>query len=188
MRDITRRRENGFTLAELLVTLAIGALLLSMAVPSYTGFVQNSRQITSANELLSTLHFARDLAITRNRRITVCPSNAGLTCEAVDWNEGWLVFADQDGDRQVDPGETIERVVTDVDALDMRSPQFDGFLIYRPSGRVMINNVRENRGEFTICDKRGADHARALIIDLSGRPRVSATAADGGPPVCPVLS
>jgi type IV fimbrial biogenesis protein FimT len=82
-------RQQGFTLIELLVAVTIGALLLSVGVPSYTAFVRNANQVTSTNEMVSSLHFARDLAITRNVRVTMCPSDDGATCaDGAVWNEG----------------------------------------------------------------------------------------------------
>jgi type IV fimbrial biogenesis protein FimT len=178
-------KQGGFTLAELMMALALGSILLSVAVPSYTLFVQNSRQVTSANELLSSLHLARDLAITRNQRVTVCPTAAGADCEAVGWEQGWIVFVDTDGNGRVDGAESIDRAVGRMGPLSLSSVEFQVFMIYRPNGRVMVNNVQENVGEFTVCDERGSDHARVIVIDLSGRPRVSRFNADGGAPVCP---
>jgi type IV fimbrial biogenesis protein FimT len=138
--------------------------------------------------MVSSLHFARDLAITRNVRVTMCPSDDGATCaDGGVWSEGWLVFVDTDGDQQVDGGETIERTVGELEAPSVESAEFGDFLIYRPNGRVMVNAVGENTGELTFCDDRGAEHARVLIIDMSGRPRVSNQTANGGTPTCPTL-
>jgi type IV fimbrial biogenesis protein FimT len=182
-------RQRGFTLFEMLVALAIAALLLSVGVPSYTDFVRNANQVTSSNEMLASLHFARDLAITRNVRVTVCPSSDGASCDdGGAWNQGWIVFVDINGDRQVDGGETIERAVAEIEAPSVESTEFGDFLIYRPNGRVMVDALGENTGELTFCDIRGADHARVVIIDISGRPRVAHQAADGGTPTCPALS
>lgn len=173
----SKSKEKGFTLAELLMALAIGSILLSVAVPSYTNFVRNSRQTTAANELLSTLHFARQLAVTRNARITVCASSTGDACEANAWAAGWIAFGDEDGDRVVDAAETVEMRGMGADMLDMASDEFGTFLIYRPNGRVMVDNIRETSGAIVLCDDRGAAHARVVVVDPSGRPRV-ASAAD----------
>lgn len=179
-------RQRGFTLAELLITLAVGSILLSVAVPSYTVFVRNAGQVASANELISSLHHARDLAITRNLRVTVCPSSAGADCEAdAGWDDGWIVFADPDDSRSVNGAESVGRAVSDVEALSISSDEFGSFLVYRPNGRVMAGSVTDNTGELTLCDERGSEHARVVIIDVSGRPRVSRTAADGSAPQCP---
>lgn len=175
----------GFTLAELLISMAVGAILLSVGVPSYTSFVQNSRQVTAANELLASMHLARDLAITRNVRVTLCPSSNGLACEAAGWDAGWIVFPDPDDSRTVGADETIERAVIGVPAPSLTSGEFADFVVYRPNGRAMADTVADNSGEFTICDRRGAAHARVVAIDFSGRPQVSRHLLDGSVPVCP---
>ena len=177
-------RQRGFTLSELLITLTSGALLFAVGIPSYQTFIMNSLQVTSANELLASFHIARDLAITRNTRVTVCPSASGANCEAVPWNEGSIVFVDANEDRVVDPGEAIERVVEGFTDLSLSSDEFGTFLIYRPSGRVMVNNVRENIGELTLCDMMVAGHGRIVLVGSSGRPRLSKYQADGSAPVC----
>lgn len=178
-------QQKGFTLAELLVSLTVGALLFAVGIPSLNALVQNSNQIQLANELLSSLHFARDLAITRNVRVTMCSSSDGAGCDAAPWSDGWIVFADPDDDRAVDADETIDRAVSEIDADSVTSGEFGAFLVYRPNGRVMANTIAENTGEITICDQRGADHARVAIIDVSGRPRVGRERMDGSAPVCP---
>lgn len=183
------RSERGFTLAELLVAVTIGAISLSIGVPSYTAFVRNTHQVTSTNELISSLHFARELAITRNARVTLCPSADGATCAAGGaWNGGWIVFVDTNGDHQVNGGETVERAVSKVEAPSVQSVTFGDYLIYRPNGRVMGASITTNTGELTFCDDRGAAHARVLIIDVSGRPRVSDLTANGSTPTCPVVT
>ena len=177
--------QKGFTLAELLITIALGAVLMALGVPAYTTFIQNARQTSSLNELVASLHSARDLAITRNARITVCPSASGADCEAVSWTEGWIVFQDLDGDGSVTGAETIDRVVDEVGIPSITTAEFPNFLIYRPNGRMMVNTVADNTGQLTFCDERGAAHARVLIVDVSGRPRISETQANGAAPTCP---
>lgn len=182
-----RTRQQGFTLAELLVTLAVGALILSLGVPSYTQFTQNAQQVKSANELLSSLHVARDLAVTRNVRVTVCPSSSGTNCDSSDWRNGWIVFVDEDADRTVGPAETVALASDEQDVATVSSSQFSQFLIFRPNGRAMVNNPRQSTGEFTLCDRRGETHARVVLIDMSGRPQVSHYSADGSLPHCPTV-
>jgi type IV fimbrial biogenesis protein FimT len=177
--------QKGFTLAELLITIAVGAVLMALGVPAYTSFLQNARQVSSVNELVSTLHAARDLAVTRNARITVCPSSTGADCEAVSWTEGWIVFQDLDGGGSVNGLETIDRVVDEVGIPSITTAEFDDFLIFRPNGRVMVNTLAENTGQLTFCDERGAARARVLIVDVGGRPRSSDKQANGASPVCP---
>ena len=178
------RRENGFTLIELMIAIGLTGLLLSMAVPAMDIFVRNARQTGAINNFVSTIHQARSLAVTTNTRVTICPSSSGDNCEAVGWNDGWIMFSDPDSDRNVDNDETIASASGEVDGLTFQSNEFGTFLMYRPNGRVMNAALNGSSGAFTVCDDRGADHAKVMIIDLSGRPRQSKTLADGSTPSC----
>ena len=166
-------RQKGYTLIELMTTLAVAAVLISVAMPGMQSFRQNSQMTGTANELLSTMHLARNTAVTSNLRVTLCASSNGDNCEAVAWDEGWIAFIDRDSDQNVDDDETVLRAGAGDDDLSISSSQYPTFLMYRPNGRVMRNAVNENTGQFNVCDDRGANHARAVILDLSGRPRVA---------------
>jgi len=178
------QRETGFTLIELMIAVGLTGLLLSMAVPALDIFVSNARQTGAINDFVSSIHVARSTAVTTNARATICPSASGNNCEAVGWDRGWIVFSDRDSDRSVDAGETIVSTSGPVDGLSISSGQFPLFMTYRPNGRVMNAGLNGTVGAFTVCDDRGADHAKVMLIDLSGRPRISKTMADGSAPVC----
>jgi type IV fimbrial biogenesis protein FimT len=178
------RRENGFTLIELMIAVGLTGLLLSMAVPALDIFVSNARQTGAINDFVSTIHQARSTAVTTNTRVTICPSSNGTDCEAVGWNNGWIAFSDPDSDRNVDNNETIFATMEGVDGLTLQSAQFATFLMYRPNGRVMNASLNGSAGAMIFCDDRGPGHAKVMIIDLSGRPRVSKTLADGSAPSC----
>jgi len=179
------RREHGFTLIEMMVAIGLAALLMSMAVPAMNLFVSNARQTGAINDFVSSLHAARSTAITTNARVTVCPSAGGTDCEAVSWDQGWIVFRDPDSDQTVDAGEVIVAASDGAAGLTFSSAEFGSFLMYRPTGRVMNASINGNAGQFTVCDSRGDSHAKVMIIELSGRPRSSETLADGSPPSCP---
>ena len=178
------QRQNGFTLIELMISVGLTGLLLSMAVPALDIFVSNARQTGAINDFVSSIHQARSVAVTTNQRVTICPSSNGTNCEAVGWNNGWIVFADPDSDRNVDNDETVIATKAAVDGLTLQSGEFATFLMYRPNGRVMNASLNGSSGAFTVCDDRGADYAKVMIIDLSGRPRLSKTMADGSVPSC----
>ncbi len=178
------KRQKGFTLIELMTTLGIGAVLVSMAVPGMQTVAMNSKQRSGVNDLISAMHLARNTAITTNARVTLCASSNGTACESVAWNDGWIVFADLDSDQTVDGNEVVLRSGTEASGLDISSAQFSRFLMYRPSGRVMNASTTTNVGEFTICDGRGTDHLRIVAIDLSGRPRLTEYSTLGLSPSC----
>ena len=178
------RRENGFSLIELMIAVGLTGLLLSMAVPALDIFVSNARQTGAINDFVSSIHQARSTAVTTNTRVTICPSSGGTNCETVGWNAGWIVFSDPDSDRNVDSDETIIASSGSTDGLTIQSGQFSAFIMYRPNGRVMNASLNGSSGSFTVCDKRGASYAKVMIIDLSGRPRLSRTLVDGSAPAC----
>lgn len=178
--------QGGFTLIEMMVAVALTALLLSMAVPALQQFTSNARQTSTINDFVSSMHIARSTAVTTNFRTTICASSNGVNCESVTWDQGWIVFSDRDSDQTVDNDETIVASSDGAEGLDIQSAEFGEFLMYRPNGRVMTASAAGNSGQFTVCDSRGSEHAKVLIVDLSGRPRLSYNQADGSAPSCAV--
>lgn len=92
-----REGEGGFSLIELLVTIAIVAILLAVAFPSFEGSMRTNRLATTTNELLASVALARTEAIKNTRGAGICASADGLDC-GDDWNAGWLVWADGEDD------------------------------------------------------------------------------------------
>lgn len=178
------RKEKGFTLVELIVVLGISALMLSMAVPSMGKFLSNSRQAGAINDFVGSVRMARSTAIEANTDVTICPSAGGLNCENVDWHEGWIVFKDLDNNQVVDENDTIVRIYDRADGINIRPSQTEGFLHYRPNGRLVHQQVNGSAGDFTVCDRRGTDYAKVMILDLSGRPLLTRTLTDGSLPSC----
>lgn len=183
-RDYVMFRERGVSLVELLIALGVATILLSVAVPSFRTISMNSKRAGTVNELVAGLHLARNTAITLNARVGICTSSNGASCGTVDWNEGWIAFHDEDNDQVRDAEETILTTVSEVDGITIESIQFPNAFSYRPNGRVMNGTVATNTGEFALCDKRGSDHAKVVILDMSGRPRLSEYKADGSKPGC----
>lgn len=95
MRTSRIRPEHGFSLMELLVTIAVIAITVAIAVPSFTGVIGNSKLRGQAGEIQTALNYARTEAIRLNQSVVFCHSNNGINCtvpSATGW-EGWLVSA-----------------------------------------------------------------------------------------------
>ncbi|MGD8595375.1 MAG: GspH/FimT family pseudopilin [Gammaproteobacteria bacterium] len=175
----------GFTLIELMVTIALAAIILTQAVPSFNALVQNNRLISQKNEFISTLNLARSEALKRGTRVTVCASTDQTTCDTNDWAQGWIVFSDRDADQVLDSGtgaclateDCLIRVSTglsDGNSLSAKktgAAAVAGFIQYTPRGAVDAATT------FTFCDKRGDSHARATNINNLGR---AISASDSG--------
>jgi type IV fimbrial biogenesis protein FimT len=86
----------GFTLLELMVTLAVLAILTAIAVPAFQTLFERNRLTSATNDLLGTLLMARSNAVTRRVATRVCPSTNASTCAtgAVNWAGGWIVLED----------------------------------------------------------------------------------------------
>ena len=93
----------GFTLIELLVTILVAAIFLTAAVPSYYSFIQNNKVVSITNRLSASFSFARSEAVKRGVTVSVCPvANANYTACGTNWQQGWIVFTDADGNNAID--------------------------------------------------------------------------------------
>lgn len=91
-------RSIGFTLIELVVTLAVAAIVITAAAPGFRALLQNNRAATQANELVSAFTLARSEAVKRAGRVSVCATADGANCSnSDDWSTGWMVFTDTSG-------------------------------------------------------------------------------------------
>ena len=105
---MSRRQVTGFTLIELMVTISVLAILLAIALPSFQGSLRSNRVATTTNELLASLSLARSEAVRSTRGGGVCGSTNGTSCDG-DWNDGWIVWTDSNGNGVLDAGERIVR-------------------------------------------------------------------------------
>ena len=131
----------GFTLIELMVTLSIGAIVLSIAVPSFANMLRSNRTATQANTIVASLNLARSESAKRGVRVSLCsrmkPATQPETCAGnTDWSGGWLVFTDTTGTQGTyDGSDQLLRVATALKA----SPTFTATasdIRYRPTGTV----------------------------------------------------
>jgi type IV fimbrial biogenesis protein FimT len=184
-KDFIVIRQKGFTLLELMTTIGVAAISMAVAVPSLTTFMKNAERSAAINEMVSGIHFARNTAVTRNARVTVCASTDSATCDSSDWEDGWIAFVDNDSDQAVDADETVLRASEAMGGATVDSVEFSSSFMFRPNGRIMSRDIATNSGDFTICDSRGAAEARVLVVDIAGRPHTSHYLSDGSAPTCP---
>ncbi len=167
--------QSGVTLIETLVVMLVIAALLSIAMPGLASIASNGQLTSATNDLVSSLHLARSEAIKRNGRAVVCKSADGLACAANgDWQQGWLVFHDDNNNASVDASETIVMVHPGLPA----GYQITGnrwvarYISYTPSGSATTTTGVLQIGTVTLCHTSGTQaRARQIVISVTGRPR-----------------
>ena len=165
--DTTRGR--GFSLLELLISLALGATVLSLGVPAFRDLILDNRRTADINAFVTAVQAARIEAFKRSQPVILCKSRDRQMCSADPaWEDGWMLFVNTDGVRP--PRRDVSEPV-----LLGHQPAMAGTIRanrqlfeFRPFGRRSVN------GTVTFCDERGTATARAVIISYTGRPRVSA--------------
>lgn len=181
-----KNRSHGFTLVELLVTIAILGILLAIALPNYQPLILNTRMTTQANEFLTMVNFTRSEAIKRNTRVTMCKSSNGTACAVTalteltaSWQPGWIVFVDGSTAGIIDGTDTILRVqgsLTGGSTLSGNSNLIN-YVSYTSNGRTQLANGGMQGGTFSLCSFDASISRRKIIITQStGRARVDKVA------------
>ena len=172
--------DRGFSLYELLMTMTLLALVLTLGIPSFGSIVANHRLRVEVDALFHAIHLARKGSVVRRRAITICPSDGGTDCESsLDWSMGWMMFVNTDRDYPAvrDNDEAIlshhvvdqnARIISNRKAFTLRSTE-----------------LRATNGTLIFCDRRGRATPRALVISYTGRPRVTRQDRRGKPYLCP---
>lgn len=89
------KNQKAFTLIELMVTVCVLTILLTIGLPNLTGQIASNRSSALSSEMLVAVNYARSEAINRSSRVSMCPSLDGATCAiAADWNKGWMIYLD----------------------------------------------------------------------------------------------
>jgi type IV fimbrial biogenesis protein FimT len=175
------KKSNGFTLTELMVTLAIIAIIATLSGPSFSDMIKNNRLTTQANEFITDLNVTRSEAVKRGTPVIMCRSINTTTCDtdgsrAKQWESGWLVFVDINGDTNVDANEIL-RVHNKLSGNNsLRSNTLiQHEITYQPTGRVA------QAGSLALCDDRNGDGdkldaedfnaGRGVVIATTGRAR-----------------
>ncbi len=154
---------------ELLVTLSIAAIMLTIAIPSFRDFLLNNRITSQTNDFVLALASAKSEAVKRGVRVTVCsratpPTTPESCAGSTTWDTGWLVFVDNDG------GGTVNGLD---EVLQVREP-LEGNNTLRAAARqrVTFQNTGFSLGftdTFRLCDTRGTANGRRITVSNQGR-------------------
>ncbi len=196
------KKERGFTILELMVVVALTGILLTIGVPNFQTLMANNRITSQLNLFSSSLALARSEAVRSNQRVVVCPSDDGATCTDTPlWEIGWITFIDRNADFDVDDdgsgnplddpcaataGDDVadDCILNYVDQLananmTLRSDTSGNYFSYNGLGQGL------EVAHFRICDSRGADYAKAVLVSVTGRSSVSTKLVDGSAIPCP---
>lgn len=161
--NVCIRRISGFSLIEMVATLAVASITAAMAVPDFHAYVLNVRRDSVVDSLTSSMHYARNQALNLDQAITLCAGVAGTNCIA-SWTNGWEVVSAPAGSATVALSSHATHssdVLTLVSSHGSKSFAFDG--------RGLVTNMGANGSEIiTVCDARGASAARAVEINRAG--------------------
>ncbi len=166
----------GFTLIELMITIAILAIVMMLAIPNFTSTLRNNSIANMSNNMIASLNFARSEAIKRGVPVSVCAtSDANYTACGTSWNLGWMIFVNPTGGSTLSnttaaPTLKVEKI-TDQSATITASPSV-GIATYTSSGFPATNT-----GNVALTIKSTGctgDAGRQINISVTGRPIVSA--------------
>ena len=161
--------QHGLTLLELMVTVAIVAILGTLAAPSFQHMIQANRTRTVALELMDTLNLARSEAVRRGQPVSLCPSRNGSSCATSDagWDSGWIAFVNEDG-----LGEGAAATRDNHELLLQVRQDLPAGISVRPNGNFThgITFLRTGlvwglgSGTFAICANGKLDKSQAILV------------------------
>lgn len=165
----------GFTLVELVMVLALVAILQMLAVPAMSAMADVMRVQSATQSFSSSIQLARSEAIKRNARVVLCKSDTGSRCVRTGgWEQGWIVFQDVNNNAQIEAGEPLmQREPALVGALRLTgNAQVESYLSYTPLGNTSSTSGAFQAGTFTICRRSTSQtDARQIVISSAGRVR-----------------
>ena len=178
--NIHMNKNHGFTLIELIVTLAVVSILLLTGIPALTNMTTSNRLVTQINSMAGSLSVARSESIKRGTSITLCGSTDGATCNTSNWEDGWIVFSDIDNNAVLSStAGTKEIMLKIVNKLNgsptLRLSQSDSTSVIRYRSNGSLRDLDgdaslTNKGTFTLCDQTAsATKAKAININPLGR-------------------
>ena len=167
--------QRGLTLVELLVSVAVGGILMSITVPAMTGMLNTHKAISATNALFAGLNLARSEAIKRNARAVLCKSANGISCAASGgWEQGWILFHDLNNNAVLDEGEEVVRQQGPASAgIRLRGNlPVSNYVSYTPTGTAKLISGAFQAGTFTLCMESSASaDVRQIVLSGTGRAR-----------------
>lgn len=159
------KKQNGFTLIEMMVAIAIGGILLAVAIPNYRFMVRNNCMTTAANGLVTSLQFARSEAIKRRAIVSVSAGQPGVAAGGAtnEWGGGWYVWFDTNNNGAYTAGEELRvNTLTCTALVDETANR----IVFQYASDGFINAA----GAFDVCIDKTGEYGRNVDISATGRP------------------
>lgn len=143
----SKQRNSGYTMMELAMVMAIVAMLATIAIPSFKYVTSSNRIASEVNGLLGDVQFARSQAVKEGQSVTLCSSSDGASCTSTNWQLGWIVFLDTNGDKIRQASEAIIRTQPAFSGTDtfVATPVFYALTFnrmgYAPTGSAQAINI-----------------------------------------------
>lgn len=171
-------KSRGFSLLELMIVVAITALLATIALPSFTSFLNAQERNSALYGLMGIFAFARQHAVTSGAIVTVCPLDASRKCGR-NWNDEIHVFLDPYNTRRLSTNETLLRTITPSGTGNITVRSLNrSYFQFRPTGLT-----HSDLGNITWCPRSGnAALAGQVIISIGGRARTAQDRDNDGIP------
>jgi len=146
----------GFTIIELIVTLAVAAILMAAVSPGLRDLIESNRLTASVNELSGSINVARSEAVKRGKRVVVCKSSNGTDCittSSTFWQQGWIIFVDDNNDAVHDAGEELLRVHEALEGnVTMKgNGNVAHYISYISEGRAQLTDGTSQSGTINAC-------------------------------------
>ena len=172
----------GTTFVELMIVITIIVIVTGLSIPSFANLMARNKVTTQANTVFESLYLARSTAITQQKNVQICHMSKPNSLECNQqrdfntvWSNGWLIFADVNGDNEYDEDDNLIKVV---DASDHTNIVFNqqGRLRFFPDGSA-------RSAGFYICDQQQIDY-RHIYLLYSGRARISQSLTEKQRAIC----
>jgi type IV fimbrial biogenesis protein FimT len=173
---IQTRKMHGFTIVELMISVAVAAILCAVSAPALGSLIHTETTRASRNALVTSLNLARNMAVTGQSHVVVCPSSDQRTCsDGAWWQNGWIVFEDKNGDGQHNADERLIESVQTQSGMAILTSDARERVTYRGDGTSPGTNLT-----FTFCDRSGSKKASTVVVSNSGRPRQGGASSEQG--------
>lgn len=178
---IDNEKSRGFTLPEILITIGMISIVLSLAVPSINSMIKDNQLVAHLNNVVTDIHYARSEAAKRDVRVIMCRSNTtGAPVPSCggsnfNWSDGYLIFADN--------GKYSNNVYNNGTDILLRVVQPSQSNVKMRTNATWNNNLEFNSNGSTnesgiaimsFCDSRGTEFGKQIKVNTNGIPKLFA--------------